>query len=736
MAGCGDLVDPFLGTEAVDLPEPEGIAATWYYLKAQVANNHPGAALPLGPVSALPYSGAYPTGYGRYDINSHGTPPRLYDRKSAYGVTHVHHTGTGYINYFYNHLLVIPFAGRPVSVPEADFAGAAPHPLVQERAQPGWYAGRLENLGVGFELTVAQHAAAHRYRFPDVGMRGFAVDVTSGGLAPPRAQCRPREAAVRIEGDGLVSGAFSFFGVRWFFALVVRGATAAVLWHGAGASVRERPGDRALALDAERCRRERAGALYRSGADTAELYVGLSLDGPATARSYAAAAAAAGFDAVHAEARAVWDRHLSRLRISTDSEPERRIFTTALYRSLLKPARSEHSNFLWRGGPALYADFATMWDQYKTQLPLLFTLCPEHVGGIVASLRAVTERTGDFPPAVLFADDFERFSNQSRLLAFVVLRDAFDRADPARMGGAGRERWCGLLQAMVAALPRAAARVRPEEETNGHSHLLDIACAAHCASGIARGLDRPAEAEQASRFLDLWRVAFDPATGMMRRGQYYEASHTHYSFRLLPAMGERIRLAGGPAQFVQKLDRFFGYGAAPVEQLREPPWDVARGRGMALGRFDGVNNEVMLETPYAYHYAGRPDRTAEIVRAVMRHHFADSPGGLPGNDDSGALSAWYVWNTVGLFPVPGQGIFLLGSPTVERAELATGDGPLTISTAADGPGAIYLQDVRLNDQALDRAWLRYDEVLGGGRLDLRLGSDPARFRPPILPPGS
>ena len=57
---------------------------------------------------------------------------------------------------------------------------------------------------------------------------------------------------------------------------------------------------------------------------------------------------------------------------------------------------------------------------------------------------------------------------------------------------------------------------------------------------------------------------------------------------------------------MQKLDRFFGYGAAPALQLREPPWDEARARGMALGRFDGVNNEVMLETPYAYRYAGRP----------------------------------------------------------------------------------------------------------------------------------
>ena len=107
----------------------------------------------------------------------------------------------------------------------------------------------------------------------------------------------------------------------------------------------------------------------------------------------------------------------------------------------------------------------------------------------------------------------------------------------------------------------------------------------------------------------------------------------------------------------------------------------------------------MLETPYAYHYAGRPDRSAEIVRAVMRHHFADSPGGLPGNDDSSALSAWYVWNAVGLFPVPGQGIFLLGSPTVERAELTTGARSLQVSRAADGPGAAYLHAVRLNGEA-------------------------------------
>ena len=102
-----DYVDPFIGTEATDLPDPKGIAATWFYLKAQIGNTHPGACLPFSPVSACPYSGAYDTGYGRYGKNSHGAPPVIYDKKGAFGVTHVHHSGVGYIGTFYNYFLTI-----------------------------------------------------------------------------------------------------------------------------------------------------------------------------------------------------------------------------------------------------------------------------------------------------------------------------------------------------------------------------------------------------------------------------------------------------------------------------------------------------------------------------------------------------------------------------------------------------------------------------------------------------
>lgn len=172
---------------------------------------------------------------------------------------------------------------------------------------------------------------------------------------------------------------------------------------------------------------------------------------------------------------------------------------------------------------------------------------------------------------------------------------------------------------------------------------------------------------------------------------------------------------------------------------------------MALGRFDGLNNEVMIETPYAYHYIGRPDRTAEIVRAVMRYHFIDSAGGLPGNDDSGALSAWYVWNTIGLFPVPGRGIFLIGSPTIRHGEIDLGSRTMTVEVESkdavdsvfpsgiegdeDSRQIIYPTSVELNGIHLDRSYLTYREVLEGGKLAIRLGGDPKAFRPK-RPPSS
>ena len=114
------------------------------------------------------------------------------------------------------------------------------------------------------------------------------------------------------------------------------------------------------------------------------------------------------------------------------------------------------------------------------------------------------------------------------------------------------------------------------------------------------------------------------------------------------------------------LDRFFGFGEPPVKQLGVSPDAEALAAGYALDRFEGLNNEPDMEAPWAYHYVGRPDRTADVVHAVVNNQFGTGRGGLPGNDDSGGLSSWYVWASIGLFPVAGQQLFLVNTPSFAR----------------------------------------------------------------------
>ena len=97
MKNAYSLVDPFWGNGATQSRRAEGIVRGWNWLKAQTGNTHPGAQLPLGWVSVCPYSGAYPTGYGRNGCSGNGPAPQVFDRKAAWGVTHFQMSGTGYV---------------------------------------------------------------------------------------------------------------------------------------------------------------------------------------------------------------------------------------------------------------------------------------------------------------------------------------------------------------------------------------------------------------------------------------------------------------------------------------------------------------------------------------------------------------------------------------------------------------------------------------------------------------
>lgn len=102
-------VNVFQGNGEIALPKPEGIAAAWYFIKAQCGNTFPHAALPFSKMTVGAYSGAYPTGYGVNDANYCGKVPKMYGEKCFCGFSHLHHSGTGAVGYYYNYALTAPF---------------------------------------------------------------------------------------------------------------------------------------------------------------------------------------------------------------------------------------------------------------------------------------------------------------------------------------------------------------------------------------------------------------------------------------------------------------------------------------------------------------------------------------------------------------------------------------------------------------------------------------------------
>jgi putative alpha-1,2-mannosidase len=731
-------VDPFIGTSATALPPASGLAATWWWPKPQVGNTHPGATYPFGMVSTCAYSGAYPTGYGLYELNTEGVPPKLLEQQQASGFTHFQQSGTGAIRKYYNYVKVTP------TLDPLDSLGRA-WELREERAEPGYYAATLSS-GIRAELTVGPKSAVHRYTFPAHKDARLVIDFSAGGLTIPYGATVPLRAHLETLAPGVAQA-----------EIVVEGAPLAVhleadvgdwrqlLWY----DRRLMPGGTRLDFDRIRPTTLRPfGLMWRGDAEpgrVVELRFGFSLRGVEQARANLLAdcglenagagttSPAASFDTRHTETASRWRRDLSRIRIETPSSDRQRIFSTALYHSLIKPCFAPDESPFWpTDGPFVF-DLCTMWDIYRTQLPLITALFPDRAVELANALLYVCEEEGNLPIGYRMAKGTDRFSRQGSALAQTFL------ADLCQLGVADVD-WDWALVHMDTDLRRAyGEEFLLRGVAHPITHTLDLAFGYHCTAQVARHVGDHQLADQCDTLARQWVNAFDPESGLLVDSSYYEGGKWNYSFRVLHDMQARIDLAGGDEAFLAMLDQFFGYGAEPVRQVGERPSVAELLAGYSLNRFEGLNNEPDMEAPWAYHYVGRPDRTAEVVHAAVHSQFGLGRGGLPGNDDSGGLSSWYVWASLGLFPIAGQSLYLVNAPSFSQARVALGDEELAIETSgfvepsADSP-VQYVQSVSLNGQPLDQSWIPARDLHRGGRLRIALGPDPSPWGTTSRPP--
>lgn len=722
--------DPFIGTGVTDLPTPTGLAATWWWPKPQVGNTHPGATYPLGMVSACAYSGAYPTGYGRYDLATEGVPTTIHDRLVASGFTHFQQSGTGAIRKYYNYVRVTPML-QPL-----DALGEV-WDLYDEAAEPGWYAATL-GPGIRCELTVGPRSAVHRYTFPAHHDARVVLDLSAGGLAIPHGRTVPLRAYLHSLAPGVAQGEVTVEGAPLAIHVECDTDWRQMLWY----DRRLMPGGSRLDFEHIRPTTLRPFGLMWAGPSRAgqsvEVRIGFSLRGAEQAERNLhrdSPSRVHWFGTRRRATTTAWREHLGKVAVDTPSTDRETVLDTALYHSLIKPCLATGESPFWPADGPFAFDVSTMWDIYRTQLPLLTTLVPDRAVELAQALLTICEEEGNLPIGYRMARGADQFQRQASALAHTFL------ADLCRLGLPGVD-WDWALVHMHNDLRRTYGEdFLLHDVVHPISHVLDLAFGYWCTAAVAEHVGDLALVEELSRHAERWRAAFDPQTGLLRPSTFYEGGVWNYSFRLLHDMAARIALAGGDGPFVAALDRFFGFDAPPVRQPGVRPSAEELAAGLALGRFEGLNNEPDMEAPWAYMYAGRPDRTAEVVHAAVHQQFGTGRGGLPGNDDSGGLSSWYVWASLGLFPVAGQGVVLLNAPSWREAQVEVSGGTLRVRTEGfvepeRDRAPQYVQEVRLDGARLERPWLTTAELAAGPELVVTLGATPSDWGTVARPPSA
>ena len=710
-----DYVDPFHGNGTVDTPTPKGIAAAWNWRKAQTGNTHPGATRPFGMVSVCAYSGAYPTGYGLNDLATSGAPLRIFEGKTATGFAHFQHSGVGNVEFFYNYLKVMP-------VRKLRECGTR-WGLAQETARPGYYAATLAETGIRAELTAGRKAVMHRYTFPKQAPAVLAIDLSSGGLLLERyplyrtlpSVVNVRRLSDRTGGGKLVFGEFPIY----FHMETDLPVSECGVWLGD----KIQPGARMLHMEPVETGKDASFGLYfKAGCDVVPVHLrfGFSFRSEEQARANMEEIRDLTFEDVGAAAATEWEEHLNRIQVEGGSDEQKEIFYSCLYHSLVKPADCENESPYWDGDTSFFLDFATLWDMYKTQLPLVLAVYPDRGRKLVRAMLEMLRCHGEIPNGYIMERDLDRFAGQASGLGIHTLADACFR-------GIESVNWREMKDLAIRALRAGQGKEFMEKgKVRPHTHTLDLACACYAMALVAEKLGDERTAVELMKHSENWRNVYDEETGLLLDdGDYYEGTLWNYSFRPHPHMGDRIALFPRVEDFVGALDTFFGYRDIESGLVDPNPDPVTFERRVRHDRFEGLNNEPDMEAPYTYIWAGRHDRTAEIVRSTMKYQYTTGPGGLPGNDDTGGLSSWYVWNALGIFPISGRDFYLIGSPLFPEATIQFARGTFRIIAEDNFDESIYVQRATLNGKTLDRAWLHISEVESGGELTLGMGPEPS-----------
>ncbi|MGW7243551.1 lectin [Streptomyces sp. NPDC054804] len=446
------------------------------------------------------------------------------------------------------------------------------------------------------------------------------------------------------------------------------------------------------------------------------------------------------FNATRAAAQNAWNSTLGRVQIAGGTAAQQQSFYTALYHSLLHPnvisdANGQYYGFDGKthtvdaGHSAVYANYSG-WDIYRSQAQLEALVAPQVASDTAQSMVDDYTQTGIFPkwsenngesyvmvgdPADAILADYYAFGarnfDTTTALADMVKQASTTNNDrpglaylnsPGYMPHDGSYGCCNFYGPVATTLEYDTADFAISAMAGALGDTANQKTYANRAQDWRNVLNPASGFVEPRNAGGSWTGGFDPTSGT----DMVEADSWIYTGMVPFNIGGLARAKGGNTAMNHYLDT------------------VLRSYTGANG-YAWVGNEPSIELPWEYDYTGQPYKTQGTVRAIQDQIWSNTPGGLAdGNDDLGAMSAWYVWSALGMFPeTPGTSDLALGSPLFTQAVVTLPSGrTLTVNGNGAADNAPYVQSAAWNGTAWNNAYAPTTAITAGGTLDFTLGT--------------
>jgi predicted alpha-1,2-mannosidase len=727
----------------------------------------PGADTPWGMVQWSPENTAgnqtrtvHPGGYGFNNTRIRG-----------FALTHLSGTGCAGAS---GDVPFMPIAGTVTTSPSADttdaiYASNFSH--ANETATAGFYRVGLAS-GVNVELTATTRTGAGRFTYPAGLPATMLIRTSSSEIGSSAAQTSLNVAARTITGS-VSSGNFcgyintetrkSYYQL-FFVAVFDQPFSSTGTWvdstvtpGGVSSS-----GGTTFGTDGFPPPGRGSGAFvtFPAGTATVNVRVGISYVSLANAQANLNAENPSGttFDTVRQRAHDAWNAVLGRLQITGGTAAQQSTFYTALYHVMLHPNVFSDVNGQYRGmdqavhtisgsQEAQYANFSG-WDIYRGLVQLVTLVFPDVGADLAQSLLnqanqngGVWDRwthnqggthvmTGDPSHASvpsIYAFGGTDFDAAGALASMVHAATTVTAADRSMVG------WNVMVVGERPSLDQYLALGYVPADGHawgGAGETLEDGNADFGISQLAARLGNTSLRDQFLARAQGWRKVFNPANGgfIAERNSdgtfrsfnaassagFAEGSSAQYTWMIPYNPLGLFNAMGGKATAISRLDSFFHDSAGN--------FSLVGGGGLK----SDLSNEPSIGAPWLYNFAGQPFKTQATVRAVLNTLWTNTPAGIPGQDDLGAMSAWYVWSAMGLQPIaPGRAELLLAAPLFQQVVVHRSNGiDLTLNASGAGTNAGFIQSLVVNGVASTRPWLPESIVHSGGTVNFTLGTSP------------